>query len=391
MSESPGAPPVVAGSANCLIVDDEPSVRRSLVRMLQAQGFTCFEAGSGREALGVLERIGEAPLVISDMRMPELDGVGLLDRGAPALPGHLGDHAHRHERNDHRGRLPPPGRRRLPAQADLGERAAGAGRAGAREARPGAAEPVLSGATSSVRCTSRPSGSRSSSCRASRCSPARSRPRTPTPAGTRSGSASTRWAPPAASASTARASTAFGWAGSCTTSARSGPARPCCTSRGRSRTTSSARSASIPRWASGCCSPLAQESPDVLRIVRSHHERLDGRGFPDGLRGEKIPIEARIVAVADAFDAMTTERPVPRFPATRCRHGRAPPRRRHPARSRGGRGLRRRVSRSEPSCRSRPSRRQSRTPLPHPACLSSLANGRPPESRILARAAAASR
>ena len=55
--------------------------------------------------------------------------------------------------------------------------------------------------------------------------------------------------------------------------------------------------------------PLAQESPDVLRIVRSHHERLDGRGFPDGLRAEKIPIEARIVAVADAFDAMTTERP----------------------------------------------------------------------------------
>jgi HD-GYP domain-containing protein (c-di-GMP phosphodiesterase class II) len=56
-------------------------------------------------------------------------------------------------------------------------------------------------------------------------------------------------------------------------------------------------------------SPLAQESPGVLRIVRSHHERLDGRGFPDGLRGEKIPIEARIVAVADAFDAMTTRRP----------------------------------------------------------------------------------
>jgi HD-GYP domain-containing protein (c-di-GMP phosphodiesterase class II) len=46
-----------------------------------------------------------------------------------------------------------------------------------------------------------------------------------------------------------------------------------------------------------------------LRIVRSHHERLDGRGFPDGLRGAKIPIEARIVAVADAFDAMTTRRP----------------------------------------------------------------------------------
>lgn len=56
-------------------------------------------------------------------------------------------------------------------------------------------------------------------------------------------------------------------------------------------------------------SPLAHDSPDVLRIVRSHHERVDGRGFPDGLRGEKIPIEARIVAVADAYDAMTTRRP----------------------------------------------------------------------------------
>ena len=47
--------------------------------MLQAQGFTCFEAGSGREALTLLDRIGEAPLVISDMRMPELDGIGLLE------------------------------------------------------------------------------------------------------------------------------------------------------------------------------------------------------------------------------------------------------------------------------------------------------------------------
>jgi HD-GYP domain-containing protein (c-di-GMP phosphodiesterase class II) len=56
-------------------------------------------------------------------------------------------------------------------------------------------------------------------------------------------------------------------------------------------------------------SPLAHESPDLLRIVRSHHERLDGRGFPDGLRGDRIPIEARIVAVADSFDAMTTRRP----------------------------------------------------------------------------------
>ena len=54
--------------------------------------------------------------------------------------------------------------------------------------------------------------------------------------------------------------------------------------------------------------PFLSESPIVLRIVRSHHERLDGGGFPDGLRGDDIPPEAQIVAVVDAFDAMTTNR-----------------------------------------------------------------------------------
>jgi putative nucleotidyltransferase with HDIG domain len=47
----------------------------------------------------------------------------------------------------------------------------------------------------------------------------------------------------------------------------------------------------------------------ILPIVRSHHERWDGLGYPDGLAGEDIPRLARIVAVADAFDAMTSDRP----------------------------------------------------------------------------------
>ena len=54
--------------------------------------------------------------------------------------------------------------------------------------------------------------------------------------------------------------------------------------------------------------PSLGESPMVLRVVRSHHERIDGGGFPDGLVGQAIPQEARIVAVVDAFDAMTTNR-----------------------------------------------------------------------------------
>ena len=47
----------------------------------------------------------------------------------------------------------------------------------------------------------------------------------------------------------------------------------------------------------------------LLPGVRSHHEHYDGTGYPDGLAGEAIPIEARIMAVADAFDAMTSNRP----------------------------------------------------------------------------------
>jgi putative two-component system response regulator len=63
--------------------------------------------------------------------------------------------------------------------------------------------------------------------------------------------------------------------------------------------------------------PFLTESPSVLRIARSHHEKLDGSGFPDCLRGDQIPLEARIVAVVDAYDAMTTNRAYrpPRPPA----------------------------------------------------------------------------
>jgi putative nucleotidyltransferase with HDIG domain len=47
----------------------------------------------------------------------------------------------------------------------------------------------------------------------------------------------------------------------------------------------------------------------LTAIVRHHHERLDGRGYPSGLRGDEIPIGARIIAVADTFDAVTSARP----------------------------------------------------------------------------------
>ena len=48
---------------------------------------------------------------------------------------------------------------------------------------------------------------------------------------------------------------------------------------------------------------------EVAGFVRGHHERWDGAGYPDGLAGEAIPLESRIIAVVDAYDAMTTTRP----------------------------------------------------------------------------------
>ena len=55
--------------------------------------------------------------------------------------------------------------------------------------------------------------------------------------------------------------------------------------------------------------------PEEARWILHHHERLDGRGYPRGLRGDEIPLESRIILVADAFEAMTSDRPYRRSAA----------------------------------------------------------------------------
>jgi putative nucleotidyltransferase with HDIG domain len=52
-----------------------------------------------------------------------------------------------------------------------------------------------------------------------------------------------------------------------------------------------------------------EDYSEIARIVRHHHERIDGNGYPDGVAGEDIPLLSRIIAVADAYDAMTSDRP----------------------------------------------------------------------------------
>jgi len=59
------------------------------------------------------------------------------------------------------------------------------------------------------------------------------------------------------------------------------------------------------------CTPL-KSFRLVLPIIRHHHEKLDGSGYPDGLRGQEIPLTARVLQIVDVYDALTTERPYKR-------------------------------------------------------------------------------
>jgi response regulator RpfG family c-di-GMP phosphodiesterase len=276
--------------------------------MLQAQGFTCFEAGTGREALGVLERIGEAPLVISDMRMPELDGIGLLgalrerypDTSVIMLTGMS-------ETTTAVDCLHMGAADFLLKPISVGELQARVSRVlekralvlqnrfyqqhlerQVHEQAVRIQELFLQGVQMLARALeAKDAYTRGHSIRVSQYA-----------------------------VGTAQR---LGFDGPGLDGIRLGGelhdigkigTREAVLHKPGTLTDEEFRQITEhPVLGERMLLPLAQESPDVLRIVRSHHERLDGRGFPDGLRGEMIPIEARIVAVADSFDAMTTERP----------------------------------------------------------------------------------
>ncbi len=57
------------------------------------------------------------------------------------------------------------------------------------------------------------------------------------------------------------------------------------------------------------CLPLRENLGSALEVIRNHHEKLDGSGYPDGLKGDEISKEARIMAVVDIYDALVTDRP----------------------------------------------------------------------------------
>ena len=73
-----------------------------------------------------------------------------------------------------------------------------------------------------------------------------------------------------------------------------------------------------------------EDYQEVARIVRSHHERFDGAGYPDGLARDEIPLLARVIAVADAYNAMTDDPALPQRDGARGGHPAAGQRPRQP-------------------------------------------------------------
>ena len=168
----------------------------------------------------------------------------------------------------------------------------------------------------------------------------RSRRATPTPPITPSGSPPTAPRSPPSAGSRSATSRRSSTASCCTTSARSAsPTR-----------SSSSRARSSARRARARCSATRVIGEEIIReidflaparaVVRHHHERWDGGGYPDGLAGEEIPLAARVFAVADAFDAITSDRPY-RAARPLARRARALREQRGPVRPADPRGLRR--------------------------------------------------
>src|SRR5438094_7984233 len=294
-------------SLKCLVVDDEPRLRRVLVRLLEGEGFTCAEAGSGVEALQMLHQ-EQVPLVISDLRMPQMDGVGLLREiiakwpdtavivvtavaevesavaclqlGAldyVAKPFHLDevrarvmqalDKQHlKMELEDYRHNL----EQRVQEQARRIE------------------ELSLERLQALVHfLEEKDPYTRGHSVRVANYS--------------------TRIAREMGLPQSVVEVITLGAA--LHDSGQIGVSEQVLHKAGKLTDAEYRHIMEHPVIGARILAPLMRDAPPAIAIVRPHHERLDGKGFPDGLKGDQIPLEVRVVGVADSFDAMTSVRP----------------------------------------------------------------------------------
>jgi len=299
------------GSARCLVVDDDPLVRRTLARVLKAQGMAPVEVESAERALELLEREGGAPLVITDIYMPEMNGIELLreirqrwpDTGVMMITGvaevgtaveclqqgaldYLAKPVQLEEvrvRIHHaleRHRLALENRY---LQQSYQERLEAQLRALARRNK----EMFLGQIQMAVHMLEKKD-------------------------------VYTRGHSERVAVYAVKTAIQMGFTGDLLDQIRLGGELH---DIGKIGTRDDVLNKPGPLTpdefeeikkhvveGEEILEPLRRDHPMVLDIVRSHHERLDGSGFPDRLSGDAIPLVARLVSVADAFDAMTTSR-----------------------------------------------------------------------------------
>jgi putative two-component system response regulator len=291
----------------CLVVDDEPRLRQALVRLMQGDGFTCLEAGSGVEALEVLAHDPVA-IVLSDMRMPSMDGQELLRQLRVRYPdvavvmitavaevevavaclslGAMDYITKPFVFEEVRARVAQAleKRRLIADNRDYQERL--------EERVKEQAERLETLFLASIQSLAdalelKDPYTRGHSVRVSQYGVAIARTMR--------------------LSATLTAQIALG--GHLHDVGKIGVSEAVLNKAAPLTKDEYEHIMTHPVLGWRILKPLLGENPVALNVVRSHHERVDGTGVPDRLRGDEIPLEARIIAVADAFDAMMSRRP----------------------------------------------------------------------------------
>ncbi len=291
----------------CLVVDDEPRLRQALVRLMNGDGFSCLEAGSGGEALAILEKEPVA-LLLSDMRMPQMDGQELL--------------------RNLRLRHPDVAVVMITAVAEV-EVAVACLSLGAMDyiTKPFVFEEVRARVAQALEKRRLLADNRNYQQRLEQRVKAQAeRLETLFLASIQSLADALELKDPYTRGHSVRVSqygvsiaramslsptliAQIELGGHLHDVGKIGVREEVLRKAGPLTNEEYEHIMTHPVLGWQILQPLLGDNPVALNIVRSHHERIDGKGIPDKLGGEDIPPEARIIAVADAFDAMMSKRP----------------------------------------------------------------------------------
>ncbi|HVD05979.1 MAG TPA: HD domain-containing phosphohydrolase [Gemmatimonadaceae bacterium] len=298
---------IASVAPRCLVVDDEPRLRQVLVHLMQNDGFSCREAGNGMEAMEMLQH-EQVPLVLSDMRMPKMDGIELLRQVRSRYPdtalvmitavadvevavsclalGAMDYLTKPFHLEEVRARVSQAleKRRLIIENRDYQERLEERVAIQARRLE----ELFLASVQSFAEALEvKDPYTRGHSIRVSHFS--------------------------AAIARTMQLDTdvvrQIELGGQVHDIGKIGVREAVLNKPGKLTSEEYAHIMTHPLLGWRILAPLLSDAPLALNIVRSHHERWDGRGVPDGLAHAAIPLEARIATVADSYDAMTSGRP----------------------------------------------------------------------------------